>query len=392
MKIHPLTNAELAIVTFARLALITAFRIIYPLQPFLTDHLQVDLRTVSLLVTVQMLASIISPIGGILADTRGERSTMSLGMLLFCLGTLLCALADGFGGFLMGYALIGLSVAIFQPAAQSYLSARSSYAERGRVIGIFESSWAFAALLGVAPLMFLVQSVRDSAPVFWVLLVVGSGSLLLMRAVLPPAPRRTGLLEPRRVSLALFRLPGVTPLLLGVVLVMCAYDLYNVVAGPWQQARFGANEAGLGQVAGVMGIAELVGAAGVTVLLDRIGKKRALAVSLALWAGLFALLPLTEGNWAFLLGLTFGIYMLSEFAIIAFLTLTSGVAPEARGTLIAVSVTVNGLSRVVGSLISEPLWSNLGMVANTSIAAALILLGIACFLRVSERESTRTAP
>jgi predicted MFS family arabinose efflux permease len=389
LKTHSLTTAELAIVTAARLALITAFRVIYPLQPFLSEHLQVDLRTVSLLATVQVLASIVSPIGGIMADTRGERMTMSFGLLLFCIGTLLCALADAFGGFLMGYALIGLGVAIFQPASQSYLSARTTYAQRGRVIGMFESSWAFAALLGVAPLMFLVQTLRDSSPVFWLLLVAGLASLLLIQLALPPAPHRGGLLEPRRISPAVLRLPGVAALLLAIASVMGAYDLYNVVAGPWQQARFGANEAALGQVAGVMGIAELIGAAAVTLLVDRFGKRRSLAISLVLWAFALGLAPLTEGNWPALLGVTFVIFLLSEFAIITFLTLASGVAPEARGTLIALTVTVNGLGRVVGSLVSEPIWSTFGIGTNVGVAALLIIFGVFCFLRVPESEKNQ---
>ena len=75
-----LTNGQLASVTLGRLALNVAYRIIYPLQPFLALHLQVDLRTVSALVTVQVLASIVSPLGGTLADTRGERATMTGGL------------------------------------------------------------------------------------------------------------------------------------------------------------------------------------------------------------------------------------------------------------------------------------------------------------------------
>src|SRR5262245_35070194 len=70
-QVHSLTNGQLAAVTLGRLALNVAYRIVYPLQPFLAQHLHVDLRTVSALVTVQVLGSMISPLGGTLADTRG---------------------------------------------------------------------------------------------------------------------------------------------------------------------------------------------------------------------------------------------------------------------------------------------------------------------------------
>ncbi|HEU5098667.1 MAG TPA: hypothetical protein VFU22_06600, partial [Roseiflexaceae bacterium] len=52
---NTLTNGQLASVTLGRLALNVAYRIVYPLQPFLAQQLQVDLRVVSALVTVQVL-------------------------------------------------------------------------------------------------------------------------------------------------------------------------------------------------------------------------------------------------------------------------------------------------------------------------------------------------
>src|SRR5215210_9579592 len=183
-----LTNGQLASVTLGRLALNVAYRIIYPLQPFLALHLHVDLRTVSALVTVQVLASVVSPLGGTLADTRGERATMTGGLSVFCAGAALCALSTGFGAFLAGYALIGLAVALYQPAAQAYLSKRTSYERRGWALGVFETSWAAAALLGVAPLMYLVQLTSSSAAVFWIILAAGACSLALIRFGLPALP------------------------------------------------------------------------------------------------------------------------------------------------------------------------------------------------------------
>src|SRR6266545_2922991 len=169
-----LTNGQLALATLGRLSLNVAYRMIYPLLPFLAQHLRVELRTVSALVTVQVLAAFASPLGGFLADTRGERATMSGGLALFCAGAALCAISPSFGGFLAGYALIGLAVALYQPAAQAYLSARTSYERRGWALGVFETSWAAAALVGVAPLMQLVQATGSSAWAFWIILAAGA--------------------------------------------------------------------------------------------------------------------------------------------------------------------------------------------------------------------------
>jgi MFS family permease len=251
-----LTNGQLASVTFGRLALNVAYRIIYPLQPFLAQHLNIDLRTVSALITVQVLASVASPLGGALADTRGERATMTAGLALFCTGVALCAVSANFGGFLAGYALVGLAVALYQPSAQAYLSKRTSYDRRGRALGVFETSWAAAALLGVAPLMYLVQLTGGSAVAFWIILAAGACSLALVRFGLPALSEHTDGARPR-IDWRAMRTSSVVGVLALLLPAVCAVDLIFVVQGAWTKVSLGANDAQLGQVFGMLGIAEL---------------------------------------------------------------------------------------------------------------------------------------
>ena len=387
-----LTNGQLASVTLGRLALNVAYRIIYPLQPFLALHLHVDLRTVSALVTVQVLASIISPLGGTLADTRGERATMISGLSLFCAGAALCALSTGFGGFLVGYALIGLAVALYQPAAQSYLSKRTSYERRGWALGVFETSWAAAALLGVAPLMYLVQLTGRSAAVFWILLAAGVCSLVLVRFGLPSLPKPaqgSGVADGTRQRLdwRALRTPSVIGVLGLLLLTACAVDLIFVVQGAWSKASFGANDAQLGQVFAMLGIAELIGSLGSTLLVDRVGKKRAVLVGYLLTAVMMLMLPLSEGNWLLFLPLYFLFDLCFEFAIVSSFPLASGVAPTVRGTVMALTVLILGVGRAVGSQLGTPLWSSYSIWANSLLGAGLVLIGVLlCWALVREGE------
>ena len=377
-----LTNGQLASVTLGRLALNVAYRIVYPLQPFLAQHLQVDLRTISALVTVQVLASIVSPLGGTLADTRGERATMTGGLALFCLGAALCALSASFGGFLAGYAVIGLAVALYQPAAQAYLSKRTSYERRGWALGVFETSWAAAALLGVAPLMYLVQLTGSSAMVFWIILAAGASSLALIRfgrPALPTPDRASGAGAPsarQRLDWRAVRTRSVAGVLGLLLLTACAVDFIFVVQGAWSKASFGANEAQLGQVFGMLGIAELIGSLGSTVLVDRVGKKRAVLAGYILTAAMMLALPLSEGSWLLFLPLYFLFDLFFEFAIVASFPLASGVAPSVRGTVMALSVLTIGMGRAAGSQLAIPLWSSYGIWANGAIGAGLVLAGV----------------
>jgi MFS transporter, DHA1 family, inner membrane transport protein len=388
-----LTNGQLAAVTLGRLALNIAYRIIYPLQPFLAQHLQVDLRTVSALVTVQVLASIISPLGGTLADTRGERATMTAGLTLFCVGAALCALATGFGGFLAGYTLLGLAVALYQPAALAYLSKHTSYERRGWALGVSETSWAAAALLGVAPLMYLVQLTDSAAAAFWIILAVGACSLALIRFGLPALPHRdpasgehVGVAR-QRIDWRALQTPSVIGVLGLLLLTACAVDMILVVQGAWSKASLGANDAQLGQVFGLLGIAELIGSLSSTVLVDRVGKKRAVLAGYALTAMAMLALPLSEGSWLLFLPLYFLFDLCFEFSIVSSFPLISGVAPTVRGTLMALSVLVIGVGRALGSQLGTPLWSSYSIWANGAIGAGLLLAGVLlCWALVREAE------
>ncbi len=377
---------QLALVTLGRLVLNIGYRLIYPLLPFLLPHLGVDLATASVLVTVLVATSLASPLGGVLTDLRGERAGMTAGLMLLCAGALLCALSTSFAGFLAGYMLIGLSAPLYQPAAQSFLSARSHYERRGRVLGVLELSWAASALLGIGPLMLLVQHTGSVAVAFWVLLGLALATLALLRA-LPPTPRRAVATGEQRFRWGTLHLPRVLGLLGLVVLAMCGIDLIMVALSPWLIADFGAGMGQIGQVFALMGAAELLGALAATLLVDRIGKRRAVLGGFMLTAAAMALLPLSAGSWVLLVPLLFLFDLAYEFSIVATFPLASGVAPAVRGTVLALVGAAVGSGRIVGSLLSQPLRSGFGFEANGLLAGALTLLGVLlCFAFVGEGE------
>ncbi|MBU6334176.1 MAG: MFS transporter [Chloroflexi bacterium] len=380
-----LTSRELAIVTVARLVLTVAFRVLYPLLPFLGDHLRVDLALVSTLVTIQLLASLLSPVAGMLADAYGERPLMLAGLLMYVAGTLVCALDLGFTGYLVGYIGVGIALALFQPPSTAYLSARSSYARRGRVIGIAELSWAGAALLGVFPLMLLVETSRSVAPVYWILCGAGIAALLLVWRGLPPTTRHAA----TRVSIDWRALtaPSAVLMLAFLGLVMLAYDLFLVAQAPWLKDTLRVSEAQLGQLFGVVGLAEMLGSLGVAFLADRLGKRRSVLLGFAVTAGLVLLLPLSAIDLWVVAVLFFALYGVMEFAIVAAIPLMSAVAPTARGTLLALSVMVVGLGRALGAQLSVPAYQLAGMTLNAVVSVALIVVALALVARVREHET-----
>ncbi|MBC8162128.1 MAG: MFS transporter [Roseiflexaceae bacterium] len=378
---------ELAVVAGARTVQLTAYRIIYPLAPFLAAQLGVDLGMVALLITVQVLASLFSPLGGVLATRSGQRTAMLLGQAVFVLGTGLCALAPNFWGFLVGYGLIGLAVSIYHPSAQSYLSARTSYARRGYALGIYEVSWAAAALLGVAPLMVLVDQTDRPQIAFIVLAVAGLASLVVVRAALPQGDKLTrGTGE--HFSWRVLLLPGVAALLAVLLFTMAGCDLVFIVQSAWLQASFGAQASLVGAVAAIQGASELLGSLGSAVLVDRVGKKRSVLLGFGMVAAAALLLPLTSGQWLLFLPVSLLFVLGFEFGIVSSFPLASGVAPAARTAVLSLCTVAVGLGRTLASLVAEPLWSVYGIGANALACAGLVIVGLViCGLAVREQEA-----
>jgi predicted MFS family arabinose efflux permease len=384
----PLTRRQLIILLAGRLALNTAFRVVYPLLTVLARGLAVDLSTVSLLVTVQVSATLVSPLGGRLADAYGERATMIGGLSLFCVGTGVCAGAPGFVLFLLGYALIGFATALYHPSAQAYASARTDYARRGQVLGILEMSWALAALVGVTSLAWLIGVDNTWAPAFWALLGAGLVVLICTLIGLPAVPHIRVAHQERRLGGGVLAQPSVFAALLLMFCTLLAAETIFIVYAAWLEADFGATQEQKALVFGLLGFVELGGSLGSTLLVDRIGKRRTVLFAFTVVAALQALLPISAGHWALFLPLFLLLDLWFEFAIVSAFPLISGILPTARGTMLSMSVAAIGLARVFGSLVGPPLWERFGFVANGLLAAGMTLLGVViCLLFVREGET-----
>jgi DHA1 family inner membrane transport protein len=384
----PLTRRQLIILLAGRLALNTAFRVLYPLLTVLARGLAVNLSTVSLLVTVQVSATLVSPLGGRLADAYGERATMIGGLSLFCAGAGVCAGAPGFGLFLLGYALLGFATALYHPSAQAYASARTAYARRGQVLGILEMSWALAALVGVTSLAWLIGVDNAWAPAFWALLGAGLVVLLCTVIGLPAVPHIRMAHQERRLGGGVLAQPSVLAALLLMFCTLFAAETIFIVYAAWLEADFGASQEQKALVFGLLGFVELGGSIGSTLLVDRIGKRRTVLFGFTVVAALQALLPISAGRWALFLPLFLLLDLWFEFAIVSAFPLISGILPMARGTMLSMSVAAIGLGRVFGSLVGPPLWERFGFVANGLLAAFMTLLGVViCLVCVREGET-----
>ncbi len=78
------------------------FRVAYPLVPFVALRYGVSIEAATLIVTVQVLAGLASPIGGWLGDHVGYRNAMAFGLVITICGTLIIAAAPSLVWVLVG--------------------------------------------------------------------------------------------------------------------------------------------------------------------------------------------------------------------------------------------------------------------------------------------------
>jgi DHA1 family inner membrane transport protein len=356
----------------ARTVINTGHRMVYPFLPTFARGVGVDLEAIALAVTARSALGLISPLFGSLADRRGRKIAMITGMLILVGGMALVTVWPTYPALFIALTLGGVGKLIYDPSMQAYIGDRVEYTRRGLAIAITELSWSTAFLLGVPILGWLIErSGRWQAP-FPVLAMIS----LLMAAMLwvvipsdtpPTTATRPALAEGIRVILRY------TPALAGLAiafLISASNEVVSIIYGAWMEDAFGLQVAALGLASAVIGIAELISEGAVAAYVDRLGKRRAVAVGIGTNALACLLLPvLSFGVAGALVGL-FLFFLTFEFGIVSLVPLMTELAPGARATLMAGNVAAFSGGRMLGALIGPALF-NVGLLANSTTAAAL---------------------
>ncbi len=373
----PLQVGRLATLVASRFVLNTIFRIVYPLVPFLALHFGVTQATASTLITVQVSLGLISLSAGWFGDRIGYRRTMVFGLGCTLIGVLGVVAAPTFGWLLLAYGLCGVGGALYYPAMQTYLSAISTYEQRGRAIGVVELSWALAGLVAIPPLLRMIKA-QDSLQGVFGLLAIGVVAVLAATLMLLPDEYAAVGTAPvvRTSMLEVLRQPVVFALCTFLFLAIGGNELLYVAQASWATERFNASTADLGTAVLVFGIGELGGSLLSTLFTDRLGKRRAVLLGFSLAALVYLLLPIISSTWAGYLG-AYALYGITfEFAIVAAITLASTVSAHSRGTVLALTIVSIQIGRTLGASAAVPLLNAGSIIANSMVAALVVALGV----------------
>jgi len=372
---------RVAFFTTLRLTLNTSIRMVYPFLAVFAVGLNKEIGMISLALAASMATSAVGPFLAPIADRRGRKIGMLMGMGVFLAGSLAVSIFPGYFTFFLAILLCNLGNNLFLPAMQAYLGDHTPYNQRGLVISITELSWALSFILLVPLAGLLMEKTTWHAPYIG-LSVLGAGMLVLLALLIPADRPET--IEPLAVFSDIRKVISYPPAVFGIItgfLFITGNELVNVVFGVWMQDSYAIKIAALGTASVVIGFSELAGEGISAILADRLGKERTVGVSLFLNAVWVITLPWLEGSlvgafvWLFLFYLTF------EVAMVSILPLITEITPATRATMISLFIAALSLGRALGDLVAPLLFRN-GFLVNTLVCAALDLLGLLVLSRI----------
>jgi len=174
-----------------------------------------DLEHLPWVVTVYLLtATAVTPLYGKFSDSHGRRVTMLIGIAVFIVGSVACALAPTMFALILARGLQGLGGGGLIALAQTIVADLVPPRERGRYQVYFASVFMTSSLLGPVLGGFFAEHLHWSV-IFWINLPLGLVALVIAHRELKKLPRFH---RPHRLDLlgALLLVVATVSLLLGL--------------------------------------------------------------------------------------------------------------------------------------------------------------------------------
>ncbi len=386
-------KVQVGLFTLTRTLLNTLFRMIYPFLREISDGLGISFTQAAHALSLRSLTGILGPFLAIVADRRGRKQGMLLGLALFTIGLAAIVFHPTYLTFVVMLLLTSLGKMLFDAAMHAYLGDNVPYQQRGFVMAVTEMSWSGSYFLGMPILGFLIARAGWLAPLPLLLALLLVSFVLMARMLPTTEPVATGGSSLSNLGGVLASGAAIAGLFLTLWLTM-ANEMVNLLYSVWLEDSFGLRVAALGGVAALIGISELSGEGLVTGLSDKLGKRRAVALGLVLNSLAALLLPRIGSSVPGALAGLFLFYLSFEFSIVSSIPLISEILPHTRATLLALNMAAALLGRGSAAWL-VPLTYAHSFSISTLAAAGINLLALASlyFIRIdAENEAAWMAP
>ncbi len=385
----PSLNRLITIGVLTRVITDTGVQIFFPFLGIIAAGIGVSDVLLGRLVSLRASTGLLSPVFGILADRRGYRRVMSLGLMAAGAGYQLISASQSWPILAAGMLIAGLGTFAFVPNLSAYLSARLPFHRRSRGLGIIEYAWALAGLVGLSLMGQVIAVTSWRVP--FVILGAGLGLAGLYYRRLPSTGARPAEKAAGSSGLAPFfdlgqnRRSAWAVLGAGAFIAMAGFSII-LTYGIWLQKEYQLDAAALGRVAFILGLCDITGSGLVSLYGDRLGKRRSVLIGAFLTlAGLLALPPLNLSLFWAVTGL-FLARGAFEFTIVSNAVLLSEQVPAQRGKVMTLGTASTLLGSTIVGFTAVPLFETFG-IRGVSFGAAAAILAAYLLIALLGRES-----
>ena len=305
-------------------------------------------------------------------DSGRERTIMVAALGLAAVSSL-GALTGNFWVFAASYVALVIGASAFTVSGHAFLSRRVPFERRARTIGVFETSWALALLVGAPSIALLINVFGWRAP-FLVL-----AALLAIMALVVGLGRDDSVpLDDANAPLVRQPLTTDAWILIGASAAIAMTGLTTlVIAGTWLDEALGVSTGGIGLVAMAFGAAEITASSSSAAFADRAGPIHSTRVALIL--AIVGLLVMTQAGSSLLIGaLGLLLFFLGfEFSIVTSFSIVSEAMPQARGRALAANSAVGTAARGIGIVMSGLLYQAYGINGPIAISVSAAVVGLA---------------
>lgn len=165
--------------------------LVVPIVPQLPALLSTTQANASWVITATLLGgAVATPIAGRLGDMIGKRRVLLATLAMLVLGALICALTSSLVPVLVGRSLQGVAVSAV-PLGISLMRDALPPERLGSGIALMSATLGIGGGLGL-PLSALIVQVADWHALFWTAGALGIAGIVLVLAVVPESPQRSG--------------------------------------------------------------------------------------------------------------------------------------------------------------------------------------------------------
>ena len=345
----------LFLIAFGRFISNVAYRMVFPFLPTISRGLGVTTGTMGTALAMRDLVEMSSPLLGKLTDKRGTNQAMTAGIIGLGMASVLQGASSGLILFVFALVLTAFSKNSFDIGSSAWTGASVPYAYRSRAIGLIETTWALSFMVGMPLASVLIRAGTWRTP-FIIVAALCLVTGIIFHYHLPPNPPAISSLKGVGLSTTAKRA------IIAMVALGSGHMMMLVTFAIFLEDEHDVSTSGLGLVALIIGLAELLGSGGVTLFGDKFGKVTVVKYALLLSLPLSIILPFGSSSiWLALLLISLW-FVCTECVIVSMLSTCTELDKRARGAMMGFVYAGWALGRLFGAIFGSRVYENSGIV------------------------------